>query len=84
MCVCVVCVCACVDVCVCACVDVCVRMRVHVQISYSTVFLRRFLALSKVLPGQDFLQILDFPDAVGPKRLEYDFFFVTTCLCFFF
>jgi lariat debranching enzyme len=32
----------------------------------------KFLALGKCLPSQDFLQLVDFPDAVGEKVLSYD------------
>mmetsp|Transcript_4438 Transcript_4438/g.12800 ORF Transcript_4438/g.12800 Transcript_4438/m.12800 type:complete len:740 (-) Transcript_4438:2240-4459(-) len=32
----------------------------------------RFLALDKCLPRRGFLQVVDFPDAQGPKQLCYD------------
>ena len=32
----------------------------------------RFLSLDKCLPGRQFLQIIDFPEATGPKVLSYD------------
>eukprot|EP00999_Lentomonas_sp_LEN2_P001629 NODE_269_length_1763_cov_64.907090_g241_i0.p1 GENE.NODE_269_length_1763_cov_64.907090_g241_i0~~NODE_269_length_1763_cov_64.907090_g241_i0.p1 ORF type:complete len:415 (-),score=48.84 NODE_269_length_1763_cov_64.907090_g241_i0:79-1323(-) len=32
----------------------------------------KFLALDKVLPRRDFLQILDFPDGLGEKEICYD------------
>ncbi|CAG8742679.1 16300_t:CDS:2, partial [Acaulospora morrowiae] len=32
----------------------------------------RFLALDKCLPGRNFLQVLDFPDANGPLEFSYD------------
>jgi len=32
----------------------------------------RFLSLDKCLPGREFLQIIDFPDAVGEKKFAYD------------
>jgi lariat debranching enzyme len=32
----------------------------------------RFLSLDKCLPGRQFLQIIDFPAATGPKSISYD------------
>jgi lariat debranching enzyme len=32
----------------------------------------RFLSLDKCLPGRQFLQIIDFPAATGPKIISYD------------
>lgn len=32
----------------------------------------RFLSLDKCLPGRQFLQIIDFPDAQGPLEFSYD------------
>jgi len=32
----------------------------------------RFLSLDKCLPGRQFLQIIDFPTATGPKVISYD------------
>ncbi|KAH7622228.1 putative Lariat debranching enzyme [Nannochloris sp. 'desiccata'] len=32
----------------------------------------RFLSLDKCLPGRQFLQIIDFPKATGPKTISYD------------
>ncbi|QDZ18997.1 lariat debranching enzyme [Chloropicon primus] len=32
----------------------------------------KFLALDKCMPNREFLQILDFPEAQGPKAFQYD------------